>query len=627
GEVLHHKRVALHQSIIQQVTVQAISSTSTDCQQSGLSKINLQFCAGATSGGRDTCQGDSGDPLMAFVNNTWVLAGLTSSGVGCARPGYSGIYTRVSDYIPFIEANVSFTGNVGGEVPADHAWGWMLSLRKSGSHACGACLLTSEYDITVAHCVKSVVNPPTVSIFAGTNYLYDTTSVTVQQKTITKIIMHPNYNDTTVTNDIVILKFASLKITSSFKLAFICLPKQNQDPFQTNPNLVAIGWRTTSQYTYSSTSNSCQQSGTINSNLQFCAGVTTGGKDTCQGNSGSPLMTCVNNCWVLAGTTSVGIGCAQAGYPAQSTVLISRIVGGEAAADYAWGWIVSLQRSLSHSCGASLLTSEYAVTAAHCVYDVSDISILSILAGTNYLYYPSVTTIQRRAVTGVIIHPDFNSVTITNDIAILQFDPLNVSSSSKLAFICLPKQNQDPFQTNSALVAIGWGTTSQYSKTPSSYLQQVTVQAFSSRSTWCQQSGIANTAVSFCAGIIDGGKDTCRGDSGGPLMAFVNNTWVLAGLTSFGYGCAQAGYPGVYARVSAFISFINSTVDFSVLTTATPPSQTETTTAALITIDSGIKNTNHSIPSGNDGNAIYKPMTVMRLWFSVLSCFLLCYLL
>ncbi|CAF3571265.1 unnamed protein product [Rotaria socialis] len=111
GEVLHHKRVALHQSIIQQVTVQAISSTSTDCQQSGLSKINLQFCAGATSGGRDTCQGDSGDPLMAFVNNTWVLAGLTSSGVGCARPGYSGIYTRVSDYIPFIEANVSFTGN------------------------------------------------------------------------------------------------------------------------------------------------------------------------------------------------------------------------------------------------------------------------------------------------------------------------------------------------------------------------------------------------------------------------------------------------------------------------------------------------------------------------------------
>ncbi|CAF4657336.1 unnamed protein product [Rotaria socialis] len=251
GEVLHHKRVALHQSIIQQVTVQAISSTSTDCQQSGLSKINLQFCAGATSGGRDTCQGDSGDPLMAFVNNTWVLAGLTSSGVGCARPGYSGIYTRVSDYIPFIEANVSFTGNVGGEVPADHAWGWMLSLRKSGSHACGACLLTSEYDITVAHCVKSVVNPPTVSILAGTNYLYDTTSVTVQQKTITKIIMHPNYNDTTVTNDIVILKFASLKITSSFKLAFICLPKQNQDPFQTNPNLVAIGWRTTSQYSNS----------------------------------------------------------------------------------------------------------------------------------------------------------------------------------------------------------------------------------------------------------------------------------------------------------------------------------------------------------------------------------------
>jgi secreted trypsin-like serine protease len=51
--------------------------------------------------------------------------------------------------------------------------------------------------------------------------------------------------------------------------------------------------------------------------------------------------------------------------------------------------------------------------------------------------------------------------------------------------------------------------------------------------------------------------DTCQGDSGGPLMAFVNNRWVLAGLTSSGYGCAEAGYPGVYTRVSYFISFIN----------------------------------------------------------------------
>ena len=55
----------------------------------------------------DTCQGDSGGPLMAFVNNHWILVGLTSSGVGCARAGYLGLYTRVSAFVSFIESNVN----------------------------------------------------------------------------------------------------------------------------------------------------------------------------------------------------------------------------------------------------------------------------------------------------------------------------------------------------------------------------------------------------------------------------------------------------------------------------------------------------------------------------------------
>ena len=55
----------------------------------------------------DTCQGDSGGPLMAFVNNRWMLAGLTSSGLGCARAGYPGVYTRVSSFIPFIVSSMN----------------------------------------------------------------------------------------------------------------------------------------------------------------------------------------------------------------------------------------------------------------------------------------------------------------------------------------------------------------------------------------------------------------------------------------------------------------------------------------------------------------------------------------
>ena len=60
----------------------------------------------------DTCQGDSGGPLMAFVNNHWILAGITSSGIGCARAGYPGLYTRISAFIPFIESSMNTSSDI-----------------------------------------------------------------------------------------------------------------------------------------------------------------------------------------------------------------------------------------------------------------------------------------------------------------------------------------------------------------------------------------------------------------------------------------------------------------------------------------------------------------------------------
>jgi len=198
---------------------------------------------------------------------------------------------------------------------------------------------------------------------------------------------------------------------------------------------------------------------------------------------------------------SISCGCS-----ALSTVVTARIVGGEAAPNHAWGWMLSFRRSDSHRCGASLLTPEYAVTAAHCVVDVLNIlSVLSILAGTNYLDDTS-SPVQRRSITKITIHPDYNDELYTNDIAILQFSSLNISSDSYLAFICLPNAYQDPFQTNTDLVAIGWGVTSEGSNTLSNYLQQVTVQAFSSTSAACLQSGLNDSNSQFCAGITTGGK-------------------------------------------------------------------------------------------------------------------------
>ena len=198
---------------------------------------------------------------------------------------------------------------------------------------------------------------------------------------------------------------------------------------------------------------------------------------------------------------------SSCGCSAGSTVVTSRIVGGEQAPANAWNWMVSLSRGGSHRCGASLISASYAITAAHCVEGyVNTPSVFTIMVGTNYLYDSTSTTIQRRTVTNIIKHPNYNTNTEENDIAILKFSALTISDSSKLSFICLPAANVDPFTTNTNLVATGWGLTSEGGSSVSSYLRQVTVQVIASTSVDCVRGGLANSNVQFCAGISGGGK-------------------------------------------------------------------------------------------------------------------------
>jgi secreted trypsin-like serine protease len=69
-------------------------------------------------------------------------------------------------------------------------------------------------------------------------------------------------------------------------------------------------------------------------------------------------------------------------------------------------------------------------------------------------------------------------------------------------------------------------------------------------------------SLSFCFG------DTCQGDSGGPLMMFSsNNRWILMGITSYGYGCAQPDSSGIYTRVAAFQGWIHSIISSAYLQT------------------------------------------------------------
>lgn len=86
-------------------------------------------------------------------------------------------------------------------------------------------------------------------------------------------------------------------------------------------------------------------------------------------------------------------------------------------------------------------------------------------------------------------------------------------------------------------------------------LRKVTVPVVSRTTCRAEYGTSAITDNMFCAGVTAGGKDSCSGDSGGPI---VDSSKVLQGVVSWGYGCAEANYAGVYTRIGNFVDWINT---------------------------------------------------------------------
>jgi hypothetical protein len=258
-----------------------------------------------------------------------------------------------------------------------------------------------------------------------------------------------------------------------------------------------------------------------------------------------------------------------------------RVVGGVESAPGQWPWQVALIRARDPGtanpyCGGTVLNHSWVMTAAHCVlFGTGALSLpsdIDVLVGTNVLGDGSG---QRFHVAAVRPNPDFDFATLRNDIALLQLSkptnvqPIPVVTASQTAL----------WAPGTVATVSGWGSISADVDNPvyPTHLRHATVP-IQSDATCAQKyppgrldptTGESLTfyaASMVCAGPLAGGRDTCVGDSGGPLMVPGpgGSGWVQVGITGWGFGCAQPNNPGVYSRLgtSSMAGFASRTKRF-----------------------------------------------------------------
>ncbi|XP_049641681.1 enteropeptidase [Suncus etruscus] len=233
-----------------------------------------------------------------------------------------------------------------------------------------------------------------------------------------------------------------------------------------------------------------------------------------------------------------------------------KIVGGNDAKEGAWPWLVALYYNNKLLCGASLISSEWLVSAAHCLYGrnlkpTMWKAILGLHKSSNQTS-PQVVTLL---IDQIVINPHYNKRTKDSDIAMMHLE-YKVNYTDYIQPICLPDINNVFLPGINCSIA-GWGMIVNQGPT-ASILQEANVPLLSNEKCKQQMPEYSITENMVCAGYEEGGTDSCKGDSGGPLMCQENNRWFLAGVTSFGYQCGLPNRPGVYVRVSRFTEWIQS---------------------------------------------------------------------
>ncbi|KAI8432350.1 hypothetical protein MSG28_004761 [Choristoneura fumiferana] len=416
---------------------------------------------------------------------------------------------------------------VGGAVSAVGAHPYLVKSLVT----CCSSLLSQNSLVTAAHCwLDTRQQAWQFTVVLGSNWLY-TGGTRIATSNVVMSQCNP-FTPPSLANDVAMI-YLLTNVWYSDTIQPIALPSTSQlwETFA-GEWAIAAGYGKTSEAQTGISTNSI----TSHVNIQVISVA------QCQavfGNWALASNICTNDAGV------VGICSGDSGGPLHINHWGQNILG---------GLLINLLSGGLSACGSSLISQNRAVTAAHCWFDGwNQAWQFTIALGTNMLFYGG----TRIATSQVVLHPQWNTATLANDVAVIYL-PQNVWYSNTIQPIALPSSSQlwETFVGEWA-VAAGYGKTNdaQTGVSTNSVISHVNIQVISVAQcqavfgSWALASNICTNGA--------GGVGICSGDSGGPLYI---NRWgqnILVGISSFvaAAGC-QLGHPSAFARVTSFHSFI-----------------------------------------------------------------------
>ncbi|XP_068615769.1 trypsin-2-like isoform X2 [Brachionichthys hirsutus] len=217
-----------------------------------------------------------------------------------------------------------------------------------------------------------------------------------------------------------------------------------------------------------------------------------------------------------------------------------KIVGGYECTPHGIPWQVSINIGY-HFCGGSLINDQWIISAAHCWQ-----KLIAVL-GDHHLWVNEGTE-QYMSVDAIYWHESYDYQTLDYDVMLMKLaHPATINEYVKP--VALPKACAEP---GDMCTVSGWGNVYTDEVFNPFELRCVRVPIMSNKDCEGSYPGMITDRM-VCAGYLEGGKDACQGDSGGPLVC--NDE--LQGIVSWGQGCAQPNYPGVYTKVCSLLPWIS----------------------------------------------------------------------